>query len=118
MRKLSEIQNEEALDVLADILAPVMVIAKDGEVKAAAKKGKVEAVQYVIKNHKKPILKILAILDGVPVEEYKINVVQIPVKLTELLNDKDLMDFFQSQGLMISDEISGSATESTEADGK
>ena len=37
MRKLSEIQNEEALDVLADILEPTIVIARDGEVKKKAK---------------------------------------------------------------------------------
>lgn len=118
MRKLSEIQNEEALDVLADILAPVMAIARDKVIKAKAREGKTAAIQYAIKNHKKSVLKILAVLDGVPVEEYKINVIQIPIKVTELLNDKDMMDFFQSQGLMILQETSGSATESTEADGK
>lgn len=116
MRKLSEIQNEEALDVLADILGPVMEIAQDKNVKAQG--GKMAAIQYVIKNHKKALLMILAALDGVPYEDYNINIIQIPIKVTELLNDKDLMDFFQSQGLTISDESSGSATANTEADGQ
>jgi hypothetical protein len=112
MRKLSEIQNEEALDVLADILEPTIEIASDKEVKA--KEGRMATIQYVMKNHKSALLKILATLDGIPISEYKVNVIQIPVKVMELLNDKDLMDFFQSQGLTISDASSGSVTESTE----
>lgn len=118
MRKLSEIQNEEALDVLADILAPVIEIAQDKVVKEKAKEGRMAAVQYVIKGHKKALLNILATLDGIPIEEYRINVIQIPIKVTELLNDKDLMDFFQSQGLTILDESSGSATANIGADGE
>lgn len=118
MRKLSEIQNEEALDVLADILEPTIIIARDKVVKEKAKEGRMAAIQYVMKNHKAALLKILATLDGVPVKEYKVNVIQIPVKVVELLNDEDLMSFFQSQGLTISDESSGSAMANTEADEK
>ena len=33
MRKLSEIQNEDALDVIADIIDPVIEICKDEELK-------------------------------------------------------------------------------------
>lgn len=118
MRKLSEIQNEEALDVLADILEPTIVIARDGEVKKKAKESRMAAIQYIMKNHKSALLKILATLEGVPIEEYKVNVIQIPVKVMELLNDEDMMNFFHSQGLTISDESSGSATVNTEADGQ
>ena len=34
MRKLSEVKGEEALDVLADILEPIVTIINDEEVKA------------------------------------------------------------------------------------
>lgn len=115
MRKLSEIKNEDALDVLAEILEPVMEIAADQEVKKQAEeKGKLAAAKMVMKNHKESIMIILAALDDEPVETYEVNIIQIPVKILQLLNDKDLMDFFQSQGLTIFGESSGSATESLE----
>lgn len=116
MRKLSEIQNEEALDLIAEILVPVMEIASDAKVREAAQEGKMAGIQYVLKNHKSALMSILATIDGVPGEEYKVNVVQIPLKVMELLNDEDLMNFFQSQGLMTSEMPFGSAMESTEAD--
>ena len=101
---------EEITDAVKDKAEDVIEAAEETAEKAAdtvkekAKEGRMAAVQYVIKGHKKALLNILATLDGIPIEEYRINVIQIPIKVTELLNDKDLMDFFQSQGLTISDE--------------
>lgn len=122
MRKLSEIQNEEALDVLADLLDPIAEISKDKEIRKpnideAGKpvpKSRLEIAQIAIKRHKHAVLKILSILDGVPLESYSVNLVQIPLKVYELLNDEDMMAFFQSQGLNLSDAFSGSATANTE----
>ena len=119
MKKLSEIKNEEALDVLADLLNPIAELSKDEGLKKvySDKKngGKSPAVRYAIKNHKKAVLEILAILDGENPETYEVNMIQIPIKVMELLNDEDMVNFFQSQGLTISDESSGSAMESTGA---
>lgn len=116
MRKLSEIQNEDALDVIADIIDPVIEICKDEELKKLMEneKTKNEAIKAAIKNHKKSVLTILAVLDGEPIETYKVNLIQLPLKLLELFNDPDMLDFFRSQGLMNSDTSSGSATENTE----
>lgn len=121
MRKLSEIQNEDALDVLAQLLDPIAELSKDKEITAPNKnekgedvpKTKLEMIQIAIRKHKRAVLRILATLDGVPVEEYNINLIQIPLKVYELLNDEDMVAFFQSQGLNLSDAFSGSATEST-----
>lgn len=116
MRKLSEIQNEDALDVIAEIIDPVIEISQDEEIKKlTSKKDRLGAVQVAIKNHKKAVLKVLAILDGESPETYKVNIIQIPVKVMELLNDKDMQDFFQSQGLIPSDASSGSVTENIKA---
>ena len=116
MRKLSEIKNEDALDVLADLLDPVAELSKDENLKKIYRaEGRLKAIQYAIKNHKRAVLFTLATLDGVNPDYYEINVIQIPLKITELLNDEDMVNFFQSQGLTISDESSGSATESTGA---
>ena len=114
MRKLSEIKNEDALDVLADILEPTMEIFTDTVFKKKYDDGNImDAVKYVIKAHKKAIIEVLAGLDGVPVNEYSVNVIEIPKRLFELLNDKDTLDFFQSQGLKISDISFGSVMGNT-----
>jgi len=118
MRKLSEIQNEDALDVIADILDPVIEICQDDELKEVmTKNDRMAAIKIAIKNHKEAIMLILATLDGEPLETYKINLIQIPTKLMELFNDPDMAAFFQSQGLKISGVSFGSATETTEGTG-
>lgn len=98
--KLSEYKDGEALDLLAELIDPVSTIASDKRIAelVKAKAGKLKVVQYAIKNHKEQILQILAAIDGVPVEEYHCNVLTLPLKVLEILNDEDLMDFFTSQG--------------------
>lgn len=116
MRRLSEIKNGDALDVLVDMFDPIMRILQDKEVSQYARVGKrAEAVKLAIKKHKKDVLTVLAIFDGADPETYEINVVQIPIKIFQLLNDPDMADFFASQGWRTSGESSGSATENTEA---
>lgn len=116
MRKLSEIQNEEALDVLAEIIDPIIIICQDQELKKVMEKDdKLQAVKIAIKNHKQEVLQILAVLDGESIETYKINLIQLPLKLLELFDDPDMKSFLEVQGLMNSDASSGSATVNTEA---
>ena len=98
MKKISEFKNDEALDLLAEIIDPTAVIMADNNVKALAKDGdKLKIVKYILKNHKESIIAILAALDGVPVDEYEFNVFTLPMKLLEILNDKELVSFFMSQ---------------------
>ena len=93
--KLSEYKNEQALDILADILEPSAKIFSDKDVKKAFETGdKIKGIKAAIKTHKTEIIEILAVLDGVPVAEYECNVLTLPVKLLEILNDTDLMSFF------------------------
>ena len=114
MKKLSEYKDEEALDLLADIIEPVAFIFSDSEFIETLQENKLAAVRYVIKNHKKDVLAILAGLEGVPVEEYHCNIFSLPITLIQLLNDRDLLDFFKAQGLKIGDESSGSSMENIE----
>lgn len=116
MRKLSEYKNEEAIELLADIIDPVSAILADEDVKNAYRttKNKMAVTKIILKNHPSEVVDILALLEGVPRSEYECSVVSIPVKLLELLNDKELMDFFKSQGQNMEAEYSGSATENTE----
>ena len=116
MKKLSEYKNEEALDVLADLIDPVVEILADKGISKLQKikVPKLKLAQYIIKNHKESVLKILARLNDTPYEEFECNVFTLPMQILELLNDEELINFFNSQGQTV--ETSGSATEATQVE--
>ena len=114
--KLSEYKNEEALDLLAEIIEPCAKIMADKQLQKLIKgKSKLDIVKAIIKSHKSEIIEILATLDGVPVNEYQCNVFTLPLKIIELLNDEELISFFTSQGLMEGSIPSIAPTANTEA---
>ena len=110
MRKLSEYKNEEALDLLAEIIEPTAIILADKEFLNSLKINKMEAIKYIIKSHKKEVIEVLAALEGVPVKDYECTILTLPATLMQIVNDPELLDFFKSQGLEINNESSGSAT--------
>lgn len=112
--KLSEYQGEAALDVLADLIEPAGEIMTDKEIGEVFKKNRFRAIGLAIKNHKNAVMKIMATMDGVPVEEYKCNVFTLPVKILELLNDPDIVQLFTYQGQTGDANSSGSVSENTE----
>lgn len=115
MRKISEINGEDALDVLADIVEPMAEILSDKQVTDGFRSGMmIQAVKAAIKGHKKAVLEVMATLDGEPVETYAPNLVTLPVKIMELLNDPMLQGLFSSES-QTDAASSGSATESIEA---
>lgn len=107
------LSNEESLDLFADLLEPVAEILSDDEVKRAFRKKQVKGVKVAIKNHKAAIIEILALLDGVPVEEYRVNVLTLPLKVIELLNKPEVASLFQSLGQEKDAAASGSVTATT-----
>jgi|GEM_PF-1551801 len=122
--KLSEYRGDDALEVLAELLEPAVEILADKEIAAAwcgNSTGKtrgqkqLKAVSIALKKHREAVISVLAALEHESPEEYraKINVVTLPKKLLEVLNDKDLKAFFTSQE-QTEDELSGSASVSTE----
>ena len=112
--KLSEYQGEAALDILADLIEPAGEIMTDKEIGEVFKKNRFRAIGLAIKNHKNAVMKIMATIDGVPVEEYKCNVFTLPVKILELLNDPDIVQLFTYQGQTGGANSSGSASENIE----
>lgn len=97
---MSERSNEESLDLFADLLEPVSEILVDPEIaelwKSDAKR--VSIVSKAIKNHKQTIIKILSLIDGVPEAEYKVNLLTLPIKVLNLLNNPMVQELFTSQG--------------------
>ena len=98
--RLSDIKNEQALDTLADIMEPAAEILADDEVKIIYKSGqpKLRLAAYIIKNHKKSVIEILARLDGEDPETYSFSLLTLPKKVLELLNDPGITDLFTAQG--------------------
>lgn len=110
--KLSEYRNEDALDLLADIIEPASEIMTDGEFKNLISKPdvkKVELAKYLLKQHKTDIIAILARLNGEDV--YDASIVDILKQVLDLMNDKELIDFFVSQAQMTEGESSTPAME-------
>lgn len=115
--KLSDYKDEAALDLLADLIEPATEILTDKEIRKAAEgKKRAAAVAFAIKNHKSAVLQILAALDGVPVEEFHCNVMTLPLKLLELINDPEVMQLFSFAGQTVVSTPSGSPTENIEED--
>lgn len=114
--KLSDYKGEDALDLLADIIEPASGIFGDTEFRDAVRgdASRTSIVKMVLKKHKKEILEIMAVIDGEDPETYKPNVLTLPVKLIDIMNDEEFMRLFQLQGQMEENESSGSAMESTE----
>lgn len=100
--KISEYKNEDALDLLCDIAEPVALILADEQMQKAIKSGKatnIEAVKIAIKNHKSSVIEVLARLDGIDIKDANYTAPSIIAKLLDILNDKELTDFFMSQRL-------------------
>ena len=114
--RFSEIRGEHALDVLADMIDPFTEIMADPEIKnLILSNNKLGTVKYVLKNYKPQVLTILALMEDEDPETYKPNLLEIPIKLLQLLNDPAFKPFFTSQGQNPEKTSSGSVTENTEA---
>lgn len=98
--KLSEIKGEHAIDVLADLMEPATRIFADEEVQKSvrSKEPKLILAKKLLKGHKREVIEILAILDGEDPDTYEVNLLTLPVKLLEILNDPEINSLFTSQG--------------------
>ena len=106
--------NEDALDIFADILEPCGEIIGDDEVKDLFRANdRLQAVKVAIKKHKAAIIEILARIDGVEPEEYKVGIFTLPAKVLSLLNSEDVQALFIGAGQNGVGASSGSATDST-----
>lgn len=114
--KLSDMKGEKALEVLGDIIDPITEILSDSKVANEYRnnKNKLGIAKVILKEHPKSIIEILAKLNDEDVKKYnERNIIQITGDLLEMLNDEQLMSFFQSQGEMMANTSSGSVTENT-----
>lgn len=116
--KLSEIKGDRAIEVIADILEQVAIIAADPEaMKFFTEKPKVdkngnmlepmekwvakrigEKLPYLLRTHKNSLYAIFATLEGIPVSEYTktVTITKIIKSLADLFNDEAIAPLFTS----------------------
>lgn len=113
---MAERTNEEQLELFADLLEPAAAILGDKDLRDIVnrKEPMIRAAATAIRNHKSEVIQILARLDGVPVEEYRVNLLALPVKVVRLLNKPEVQELFTGAEQMTAAVSSGSATENTE----
>lgn len=114
--KLSEYRNEEAIEVLADMIEPASEIFSDKAIADGFRNDEKVAtiVAKILKNHTRAALNLLAAVKHVPANEYDANIVQIGKDLIEMLSDKELLGFFKSQAAEMAPQSFGDALEITE----
>ena len=115
--RLSEIENEDAIELLADIIEPTAKIFSDPETMALFKSKTLTRFQIgtkVVKKHKKEVIEIMARMDGIEPSKAHYNPVTLIKNLLDIINDKELIDFFQSQLTEETSDAFGNAMENTE----
>lgn len=112
---MAERTNEDKLDLFADLMEPVATILGDQEVQAGMSQNipLIRIAALAIKRHKQEVITILALLDGVPVSEYKVNLISMPVKLVRLLNTPEAKELFTGAEPKSEAASFGSAMENT-----
>lgn len=116
--RLSDIKGEKALDVVADLIEPVAEIMSDKRIPPLLQSGKaadrIKAIKIGIKEHKRSVISMMAILHDEDPETYQPSVLTIPVQLLELLNDPEVQALFGSQAQTSDGITSGPASENIE----
>lgn len=118
--RLSEIKGLDAIDVIADIIDPVTVILADKEIEEAieSRKPYLLIAKTILKNQKEAILEVLAVLHKEDPKEFKPSLIELPIMLVQLvqdvMNNKELVDLFQLQGVKTASVSSFPAMQNTE----
>lgn len=116
MKRLSEYEGEEALDILADLIVPAADIFSDKRIAALYRAGKrAECIKIAIREHKQAVIELLAVLEREDPKTYKPKIMTLPLQLLQVLNDPEVVGLFRSQAQETESASFGSATENTEA---
>ena len=120
MVRLTDYEDEEAIELWADLLDPISNIINDANIANVIRSGKTRLViaQEILKKHKKEAEQILLRIDPEP-----INGLNFVVRLIEILadigNNEEIKPFFgYAAQEKMEQESSGSAMVNTEAEEK
>lgn len=116
MKRLSDYQGEEALELWADLLEPMTEIIGDDEIQKVIKSGKpkITVVKDILKLHKKEATEIMLRIDPEPIDGVGV-ITRLLGIVSDFMQNAELRSFF---GFAVQEktesESSGSATENTE----
>lgn len=113
--RLSDFENEDALDLLAKIIEPAAEIMSDPQiVNKFRTKPPIFGVADILKNHKKAAIEIVAALHGKTPDSFRFNIATLTNDVLDMVNDPEMRAVFTSQSQQKTETSSGSAMESTE----
>ena len=118
MKRLSDYQGEEAIELWADLLDPISDILTDTEVAQETKAGKPRIViaKTILKKHKEAASKILIRIDPTPLNGLNI-IMRLVAILGEIGSTPEIRSFFGYAAQERAESASfGSVTENTEAE--
>lgn len=94
--RLSDIKGENAIDVLAELMDPIVEIFSDPDVKKSYEENKIKAIKTALKGHRKAVIHMMAVLNMKTDEEYleNLNMATLPKDIFDLLNDPELESLF------------------------
>lgn len=98
MRKISEIKNIESMKTWAKLFKPCKVLVGNKELLNSIKEQDFEKVCDIIAENDdicENLIRIFAIIDDVPYDDYELSFIEVPGRLIELLNDDRFMAFFR-----------------------
>jgi len=108
---MNERTNEEVLDLFADLLEPAAEILTDDEVTTAYQQKRLTGIKLAIKRHHSAVIEIMALIEGVSPEEYKVDLLTLPVKIMAFLNRPEMQDLFTLRDQQIASVSGFPATE-------
>ena len=113
---LSQYENEDAIDLLADMLEPITWIVSDPKFKKQWESGEpiVKAIVYALREHKQDVINLVAAMHREDPKEYKFTLASLMADLMDLVKNPTFQMVFPVQGRSVGSSASGSATESTE----
>lgn len=103
--KLSEVRGERTMQVLGDIIGPIFSIVRDDKVgkrlAESSEKGKdkadmaAEVLPYLLREHRRDIVEIMAAIEGVTPEEYErdLTLASLLKDAYDVLTDEELLAF-------------------------
>lgn len=117
MKKLADYKDAEAIDLWADLLAPMTSIIADKSVADTIKSGKAPFIiaSEILKTHKEDATEIILRIDSTQIDGLNLPI-RVADIVMEIMNNEEVKSFFSSaEQATTLKEISGSATVNTEA---
>lgn len=117
MKKLSDYNGDEAIELWADLLDPLTIILTDENVRNVirSKKSKIEIAKTLLKNHKSEVITIMLRIDSTPIDGLNI-VTRLIALLSDIGSNEEIKSFFgYAEEVKTDSESSGLHMVNTEA---